>query len=340
MAKGKGKLTKGAIAAIISIATTAVVISTLLIINLFFPLKYASAYFVTRSRSPSDGMYFHFLDVGHADCAIVEFPDGKVMLIDGGDGTYASTHKILKTLNGLDIDYIDYLVCTSVNEEHCGGLADIIEQKSVGTIYYPYSANVYITDEYYAFYNAAKECGAQMVVSEYGAGDESDGGEYFFVFLSPVNHGSALSEYTTMNTSPTAENMDNASAVMWIEYAGNGVFYASDVHTDILSSIVKDYNFYNNDGLGSYFTLGSHEVDFSNCVLYKTANHGSYDSICSELYNLLSPSYSVISVGEQNASDCPSVYVMADLYQYGDIFITMYTGDVAAKIDEGGAVIQ
>ncbi|MCD8040696.1 MAG: MBL fold metallo-hydrolase [Clostridia bacterium] len=341
MKKGAVKLTKGKVAAIVSIAAAAVVVCTLLIINIWFPVKYASAYFTTRNRSAQDGIYFHFLDVGQADCTIIEFPDGKVMLIDGGDGTYTNTLKIIKALNKLDIDNIDYLVCTSVNGEHCGGLADILQVKSASVIYYPYTTNIYITDEYYEFYKAASASGAEMVISEYGVGASGGKGdtEYFFTFLSPSVHGSPSGEYALMNSSPTAENMDNASAVMWLQCGDSGVFYAGDVRSSVLDAIAENYTLYKQNDMGSYYSYGGQEIDFSCCVLCKVANHGNYNSVSPSLYSLLSPVNSVISVGEDNASGSPSIYVMADLYAYGGIYITMYTGDITIKTDSSGAYV-
>ncbi len=339
MKKQLKKLTRGKIAAIISVVSTAVIVCVLAVVNIFFPLKYVGAYFVSRSRSPSDGMYIHILDVGHSDCAIVEFPDGKTMLIDGGDGTYKYTYEIIKALNRLDIDTIDYLVCTSVNEDHCGGLAEIMEVKDVGTIYCPYTTS-YINDSYYEFYTAAEASGAEMVISEYGAGAEGGEGdlEYYFVFISPSVHTNTQSEYYTMNTSPTDENIDNASAVLWIECGGKGIFYASDVHSYVLDFIADSYTLCLGSG-DSYISYGSHTVNFDDCVLYKTANYGSYDSISTALYKLITPDISVISVGQSNAEGCPSVYVIADLVEYGDLYMTMYQGSITVKVNKEGASI-
>ena len=45
----------------------------------------------------------HFLDVGQGDCTVLEFPDGRSMIIDGGDGTFDNTAAILRYLNALKI---------------------------------------------------------------------------------------------------------------------------------------------------------------------------------------------------------------------------------------------
>ncbi|MCD8371726.1 MAG: MBL fold metallo-hydrolase [Clostridia bacterium] len=339
MKKVSLKLTKGQVKAIISVAVSAVVVCTLFVINLFFPLKYAGTYLVVRSSSPSDGMYIHILDVGQADCTIIEFPDGKNMLIDGGDGTYTCTYGIIKTLNGLGIDTIDYLVCTSVNSEHCGGLADIISVKDVSVIYYPYCKNIYFNDNYHDFYTAASESGAEMIISEYGVGAEGGEGEteYFFTFLSPSVHTNEQGEYYAMNTYATDENIDNASAILWLECGGKGVFYASDAQYSVLSQVVDSYSFYEDNGLGSYFSYGGHTVDFSDCVLYKVAGHGSDDCLCGGLTTLLSPDISVISYGGDNSEGCPSVDVLTNLYRYGVIFLTQYDEDITIKINSDGA---
>ena len=329
------KLTKKSVAAIISVAAAALIVTALLIVNIFYPLKYLTAYLVSGKRSQSGVLTVHVLDVGQADCAIFELPEGGVLLVDGGDGSYSDTLKILKKLNSLDIDYIDYLVCTSVNDEHCGGLAEIISLKQVGKIYMPYCTIESITEGYAALCEAAKSSGAELCISEAGAGEEE--GDFFFTFLSPADHNSPLSPYTELNSSPTEENMDNSSAVMWMEFAGTGIFWAGDVNSDILDYLAAEYILL--EEVGDGLVLNGHTIDYSKCALIKVAKHGSEDSLCTTLLDLLNVSAAVISVGEDNAEGCPSMQVLADLYAFtSDIYITQHSGDVTFTIAADGTL--
>lgn len=333
----KLKLTKKAISAIISVVVAAAVVTALLIINIFYPLKYLTAYIVSGSRSPLNNLTFHFLDVGQADCAIAELPEGRTMLIDGGDGSYTSTLKILTELNRLDIDRIDYLVCTSVNGEHCGGLGEIIKNKEVGEIFYPYSTNSRITAEFYQFTLAAEASDAQLTISRYGEGAAY--GDFFFTFLAPSSDTGENSEYAAMNSDPTAENIGAASAVMWFSYGGAGVLYAGDSTSERLELIAAEYESMQSFGdPEGYFSFEGRKIDLTTCKVYKVAGHGGEGSRATRLTELLAPSISVISVGADNAEGCPSLSVMADLAAFGEdgLFITMYGGDVTVSVTEKG----
>lgn len=329
-AKNK-KRSKGRVAAIITVAVAAVLISALLIINIFFPLRYFTAYLVIGHKPAQGELSVRVLDVGQADCAIVCFPDGKTMLIDGGDGTYVSTVKILTELNRLDIDRIDYLVCTSVKDQHCGGLAEIIRMKQVGTIFGPYCNDRYITDSYSEFYAAAETCGAELEIAEYGSGAECGGA--FFMFLSPAVHTAPGGAYEELNSDPDAEAIDEASAVLWLEYEDTGIFYAGDAPSSVLDRIAEEYKIAS--GAGGAFSFRGHTIDFGDCKVYKVAGHGGEEYRSAELTDMLSPEISVISAGENNAEGCPSAGVLADLSAHGNIYMTMYRGDVTVRIGGG-----
>ena len=80
-------------------------------------------------------MRVHFLDVGQADCQIIELPNGKLMMIDAGNNDDGGL--ICNYLDSLNVSHIDYLVGTHPHEDHIGSLDTVIENYSVGKVFMP-----------------------------------------------------------------------------------------------------------------------------------------------------------------------------------------------------------
>lgn len=336
-AKKRLKLTKRRVGAIITAAIVAVFVAALLITNIFIPVKYLFAYLVPREQRQPGVLTVTFLDVGYGDCAVCELPDGKVMLIDGGDGSYSNNLAILDRLNRRGIDKIDYLVCTSVLGEYCGGLAEIIEYKQVGRVFMPATENYFLTQSYALFCEQVNRFNIPKTYSHYGVGESGDG--YFFTFLSPSSPDDPLGYYAALNSSPTEENMLNASAILWLEYAGTSFAFTSSAGRDALSDAVGSYKLITASG-GRYAPAGDNDVVLENCDVVTVPGHGREECSHPLWYDTLKPSVAVISVGE-NYSGCPSAQAIADI---GNVVsspaLTQVRGDITVTVTTEGYTLS
>ena len=318
---------KGRIAAIIAAAISFVLALALIITNIFIPVKYLSAYLVSGGGGAAEGvMRVRFVDAGYGDCTIVELPDGKTLVIDAGKGTPTYETRILKYLNKCGIDTIDYLICTSIKPEHCGGIAELINYKKVNKIYMPYCTNNYVNEQYRSFFLAVRNSKIPTEICEYGAGEENEEYGYFFKVLSPSLASNPKGEYAEMNSNITSSvAVDNASAVIWLEYAGTGFLFTSDAGEASLTNICNAY------------TLGGYPVNLENCKVITSANHGHKNSACASLYDITKPEVAVFSVGD-NGSGCPSAEAISDAANYAgeNVFITSTHGTITVEVTKDG----
>lgn len=97
--------------------------------------------------SESDGelggdLNVHFVDVGQGDALIIELPGGERMIIDGGKDSEKS--KLLEYIENTvfdttddEPDYFDYAILTHPDEDHCGGLDDVLALYPAKVFYRP-----------------------------------------------------------------------------------------------------------------------------------------------------------------------------------------------------------
>ena len=77
----------------------------------------------------------HTIDVGQGDSILVQTPNSKNILIDGGDDN--SHHIISNYLKKHNVKNIDYIIATHFDSDHIGGLDNIIDKFNVSNIYAP-----------------------------------------------------------------------------------------------------------------------------------------------------------------------------------------------------------
>jgi len=77
----------------------------------------------------------HYLDVGQGNCAVIELPDGKIMVVDGGSDMYGD--KILSFLKTRNINTIDFMIATHADADHIGGLNYLFDEFEIINIFRP-----------------------------------------------------------------------------------------------------------------------------------------------------------------------------------------------------------
>ncbi len=82
----------------------------------------------------NDKLNIIFLYVGQADCTFIKLND-KSMLIDAGNNEDGKN--IVSYLQSLEINKINYVIGTHADEDHIGGLDDIINNIEVEKVYMP-----------------------------------------------------------------------------------------------------------------------------------------------------------------------------------------------------------
>ena len=82
----------------------------------------------------NDKLNIIFFYVGQADCTLIKLND-EVMLIDSGNNS--DGEKVVSFLQEKNITQIDYLVGTHADEDHIGGIDDVIENIEIGTFFIP-----------------------------------------------------------------------------------------------------------------------------------------------------------------------------------------------------------
>jgi beta-lactamase superfamily II metal-dependent hydrolase len=235
----------------------------------------------------------HFLNVGQADCILIQTPAGKNFLIDAGNNDDRS--KVLNYLGKYSIRQIDYLVGTHPHEDHLGALDDIIRSYNVGKFFMP------VCSDYRTFYHdvtrAAAAKGLTIIPATRSIELFIDGCR--FKFLSPI--------------STKYKNPNDYSVVIMLEYGSYKFLFMGDA-----SSVVEQQ-------------LLRAESNLHADVL-KVGHHGSTLASSQQFLDAVRPHLAIISCGPNGPYMHPDLITVHKLEalncsvmqtdQHGDILIS------------------
>lgn len=88
----------------------------------------------TTAVSGDGNLTVHFIDVGQADCALIEC-GGQYLLIDGGN--VEDSDLVVTYLENQGVESLNTVVCTHAHEDHVGGLSGPLNTVTVNHVYAP-----------------------------------------------------------------------------------------------------------------------------------------------------------------------------------------------------------
>lgn len=249
------------------------------------------------TRVDGDGLIVHFIDVGQADCALLEC-GGQYMLIDGGNRDDGQL--VVSYLEQQGVEELEAVVCTHAHEDHVGGLPSVLAVYPTKAVYAPtktYASKVFDDFLYYT-----DQQGLEVTLPV--PGDTMTLGDAQVTVLGPVK---------------TYAETNDTSIVLRLEFGRTSFLFTGDMEVAA-----------ENDMLDYWESRpGMLEAD-----VLKVGHHGSNTSTGYRFLYEVSPEYGVISVGKDNSYGHPHAEPLSRLNQAGVVLLrTDELGTIVAVSD-------
>jgi competence protein ComEC len=254
--------------------------------------------------------YYHhtlrlsFLDVGQGDAAVVELPDGQVMVVDGGgfaSESFDTGEAILaRFLRSQKIGHVDILVMSHPQLDHYGGLLYLVEHFSPRELWFN---------------------------GEYGRGKQ------FVNFMKKVSRNGILLRPLCRDSLPpssplvslqilhppcTNNSLDtnNASLVLRFSYGTTSVLFTGDIEAE-----------------GESVLLSAEKILPSEIL--KVPHHGSRTSSSSEFIAAVAPTVAIASLGANNRFHFPADEVVQRYQRHGSRWLRTDQAGTVTVISDG-----
>lgn len=318
--------------------------------------------FVREEQTPtvteSIDLDVHFVDVGQGDACILELPDDRVMLIDAGERD--SEDKLIQYIDenirrdGEKLDGFDIVMLTHSDSDHCGEMADVLEQYPAEVFYRPNVAatrdgytdpGIAAGDLYGSYeskdtmqYRDAIEAGYATAGTTYATDATDD--EQNVIRPEGISEGEP-GYYTLTLYTPTVDSYSDAnnySPIMILEYEGKRFALSGDAEKEAEAEFVALAK--EREGKFSVFD-DSFYVD-----VIKLGHHGSDTSTSADYLEVITtpsacPSiFAIASCGSKSEYGHPSDKTIETLKKAGfveeHILTTFTAGSIVATVSLDG----
>lgn len=254
----------------------------------------------SAGRAQEDGAILTCLNIGKADCMLLQYR-GKNYLIDTG---YAQTYAALETmLRVMNVSSLDGVFLTHTHKDHAGGLEKLAESQIPVAAWYASEIYNDVKPEKHPLYKAAKARGEEATWLRAGDTVPLDG-ESGFRVLGPL--------------SVNEDNENNNSLVLQ--------FYSPDGDM-LLAGDMKE------EEEGELLAAGA----FAPCAVLKVGHHGDNKATTDALLRAVRPQCAVILTASFEEPDTPAPETLARLRTAGaQVFVSQDMQDALRVTLSGG----
>ena len=238
-----------------------------------------------------------FISVGQGDSCLVKCSNGDNILIDGGD-TGSGKYTLIPLFRKEFVLNLDAVFVSHMHTDHLKGICELIENGfPIEKLYVSERASE--EENYKVLENLAVSHKIEILtVSD---GEKLPFGDTVFTVIK-----SGTDE-------PHPENENDFSVVMRMDYGENSFLFTGDATHNLEKQLVSAPDI---------------DTDF-----IKIGHHGSKTSTSSEFIEAVSPRLAVISVGEDNKYNHPSIKALSTLGSYNiPVMRTDTDGNISIRI--------
>ncbi|WP_144511868.1 MBL fold metallo-hydrolase [Bacillus sp. FJAT-22090] len=254
----------------------------------------------TKVETSSNGatakkeMSVHFIDVGQGDSILIQSPEGKTMLIDGGPGE--AGEEVVDYLEKLGVNKLDYVVGTHPDADHIGGLLSVLNSIQVNN--FVDSGKEHTTQTYENMLQLILDMKIPFIVPSIGD-------------TIPLDSDMKI---TVLNNGDGADEPNAASIVLKVQYGEVSFLLTGDAEASLEKSMIKRF-------------------DLKSTIL-KAGHHGSATSSTAAFIRAVQPEVTILSYGKNNTYGHPTPVVVTKLKKaHSEIYATAELGDIVVKTD-------
>lgn len=231
----------------------------------------------------------HFIDVGQGDSMLLETPNDKYILIDGGRPEYGK--KVLAYLKKKKVKKLDLIIASHPDYDHIGGLVEVMKEVDVKQVID--SGKLHHTRTYARYLSEIRK--RDILFNLAMEGDVID--------LDPEL------AIRILNTYGKGRNSNQSSIVLKVEFKDITFLFTGDIGKEQEKRLSKKYDI---------------QAD-----IIKIAHHGSKTSSSIDFLKRVDPDVALLSYKKRNHFGHPVDRVITNLYKLDThIYSTAVFGDI------------